>query len=88
MLCHHERSHRYMEQAKDDQCQMVAYQCDSYESFLRGLCASCGVNGRRCILIDYVPEREQLSLNKINPDEQGLSLFVDTQHQEPFCSKF
>ena len=71
---------------KYSNCQPIAYECASYDQFLRGLCASCDNN--RCTYVGY---EEQIGFNgqiRDIPDAQHRRVFMKTDSELPFCRKF
>ncbi|KAG9509696.1 Protein Wnt-2, partial [Fragariocoptes setiger] len=50
VTCSHARAYQVY-QHRDHQCQMVAYQCNSYEDFKRGSCPDCQTDESRCTLV-------------------------------------
>jgi hypothetical protein len=70
----------------NEECQPVAYQCDSYEDFIHGHCSSCGLNGEKCILPIYIPETMAEQMIQV-PRNAKKSYFVMTRDRNPLCSK-
>ncbi|CAG2113539.1 unnamed protein product, partial [Medioppia subpectinata] len=36
-----------------DSCQLIAYECDSYDNFYSGKCGDCGTDGHRCRPLEF-----------------------------------
>ncbi|XP_074599846.1 lipase member H-like isoform X2 [Brevipalpus obovatus] len=62
-------------------CEPVAYACDNYEKYQRGLCSDCGEKNENCELlgIDKLPARQ------ISPPDEEISYYIKTSDKSPFC---
>lgn len=62
-------------------CEPVAYACDSYEKYQKGLCSDCGDKNQNCELLglEKVPGKE------ITPPDEEISYFIKTNDKSPFC---
>ncbi|KAH9383068.1 hypothetical protein HPB48_023790 [Haemaphysalis longicornis] len=85
VTCRHERAIQFMADAMTTeaiedpgQCAFVAYACASYELFLSGACADCGVNGERCAVMG-------LSSIASWRQQAELKMYLGTNDQAPFC---
>ncbi|RWS23491.1 hypothetical protein B4U80_13366 [Leptotrombidium deliense] len=70
---------------KNGDCQPVAYNCSSYDDFLRGKCVSCENN--QCELAAYHVQvsKENHFEQKTNPPYNNLKMYLKTAALEPFC---
>ncbi|CAG2117044.1 unnamed protein product, partial [Medioppia subpectinata] len=71
-----------------ESCQLIAYECDSYDNFYSGKCGDCGTDGQRCRPLEFNLEY-WLNDDNVNP-VNALKTFPNnyyllTANKQPFC---
>ena len=67
-------------------CQIIGYQCDSYEDFNDGKCAECGSDGIKCKPLEFSPEFWAKSDNWRNSLQTFPNNYYFKTHDSfPFC---
>ncbi|KAM6934580.1 phospholipase A1 member A [Xenentodon cancila] len=83
VICDHMRAvHVYMS-ALNGSCQLIGIPCSSYEEFLKGNCADCGVFKGKCPVLG-LSENSGITISPI-PKEQKV--FLRTTSSPPFCAR-
>lgn len=71
-------------------CQLVAYKCDSYESYLKGKCGTCD-SSSDCHLIGYQAPNQQIAqyVPEVNSKEVvPAKYYIVTTSSAPWCSEY
>lgn len=71
-------------------CQLIAYECESYERFSEGECADCGFNEEKCkplnLDTNYWDYADHNGPAEDKLDEQfSRQMFLQTSDMFPFC---
>ncbi|CAG2105024.1 unnamed protein product, partial [Medioppia subpectinata] len=71
---------------EQEECQWVGYQCKSYINFQEGLCSDCGNDGKKCKLIEYLPEFWLKPDNLVDVQQNyPQNLYMLTSGTPPYC---
>ncbi|XP_071444098.1 pancreatic lipase-related protein 2-like [Hetaerina americana] len=65
-----------------NRCTLIAYLCDSYESFLEGNCTSCGEDGTKCAMMGI--DADSYPLQGLESSEPR-KFYLKTNSSSPFC---
>ncbi|XP_077549862.1 pancreatic lipase-related protein 2-like [Haemaphysalis longicornis] len=80
--CNHQRAVQYMlDSIENEHCQPLAFECPSYDAYLRGQCADCGPDGSRCAVMGE--HAVQWSRFKGN---ESRRMYTITNAHRPFCA--
>lgn len=76
-LCNHRRAlNFFMDSFEFNKCRFRSFNCDSYESFLRGECFDCGPNNEKCSYMGYLA----------NYSKGRGKMYLTTHEDAPFCA--
>jgi len=77
--CSHQRAIFLFQDSLINSCPYVAYECDTYDEFQDGRCASCGDDNAKCAYMgaraDEYPFKERINVN----------MFLDTDRDPHYC---
>lgn len=79
--CSHNKAPKYFtETILKPQCLIIGHSCDDHHSFMRGKCADCGTDGKKCAIMgmdadEYITRMENKTHN----------FYVETNFDFPFC---
>lgn len=77
-LCNHRRAlNFFMDSFEFDKCKFRSFNCDSYESYLKGDCFDCGLNEEKCSYMGYLA----------NYSKGRGKMYLTTHEEAPFCGK-
>lgn len=68
---------------RDATCQLIAYQCKDYDSFLKGECADCGKDLSKCRFVGLSAKYD--SSKAPIPKDRDMKFFMKTTEKAPFC---
>lgn len=76
-LCNHRRAlNFFMDTLETNSCKFRSFNCESYESYLRGECFECGINHEKCSEMGYSTDRT----------EGRGKMYLTTSETGPFCA--
>lgn len=94
-FCNHVRAIKLFTESINSNCQFTAYECDSYDNFIKGECFSCkNNNSLSCAIMGYHADKslalkERSVLGKSITDSLiGSKFFISTGDRNPFCRKY
>lgn len=77
-LCNHRRAlNFFMDSFEFNKCRFKSFNCDSYDSYLRGDCFDCGQNNEKCSYMGYLA----------NYSKGRGKMYLTTHEEAPFCGK-
>lgn len=79
-LCNHRRALNFFMdsfESFDNKCKFRSFNCDSYESYLKGDCFDCGLNEEKCSYMGYLA----------NYSKGRGKMYLTTHEEAPFCGK-
>ena len=70
-------------------CQLIAYECDSYDKFSEGECADCGPDEEKCkplnLDTNYWDYGNHIKVKDKLDQQRSRQLFIQTSDMFPFC---
>lgn len=72
----------------------LAFECASYDDFIRGKCADCGKSGEKCVVLgpkavwykEVIDKREKRDEEGEEEKLEGKRFFLDTKAHEPLLN--
>lgn len=86
--CNHVRSILlFTESIYNTKCPFMSITCDSYESFKKGKCAHCNMEGNHCIRFGFHSRSSYRKLyEKGFYDSSPIATYLLTADKSPFCA--
>ncbi|XP_065569009.1 pancreatic triacylglycerol lipase-like isoform X2 [Artemia franciscana] len=81
VACNHDRSIEFFNNSILTGCSFVGYECPDYDSYLKGLCSSCGPDDLNCA---------KLGMDAVDypiKNRKNVQFYFTTDRDKPFCKR-